>query len=124
LPDGVSVFLVTAKQQRKPVRSPNKPNGHRVQVIRAELAESDTATACGIVAQSSSPLIALCRKLIDAGHDPATALRAYRGDTLCLIVRSIGAATTLEINGAGTGFRPAREPDAAPPMRQNKQGSE
>jgi hypothetical protein len=32
----------------------------------------------------------MCRALITAGHDPASRLEAYRGNLLCLRVRSIG----------------------------------
>ena len=42
---------------------------------------------------------------------------------LCLVVRSIGQAAALEINGDGTGFRPRRQPDAAPPMRLKRSGA-
>ena len=54
--------------------------------------------------------------MVDAGHDPATPLEAWRNDVLCLRVRSIGEAAGLELNGEGTGFRPIRKPDAAPPI--------
>lgn len=73
--------------------------------IRAELVGDSKALACGFVINSSSPLLALCRKLVDAGYDPATSLEAYRDDTLCLKVRSIGEAARLEIKGNGKGFR-------------------
>jgi hypothetical protein len=65
--------------------------------LRAELIGSDCATAPGIDAHGSSPLLALCRKLVDAGHDPATPLLAYRGNTLALKVRSIGEGAKLTV---------------------------
>ena len=58
--------------------------------IRAEISGSETCAALGTTEQSPSPVIALCRKLLDAGHDPATPLEAWRGEPLCLRVRSIG----------------------------------
>jgi hypothetical protein len=58
--------------------------------------------------------------LVQAGYDPSTPLEVYRGRTLCLRIRSIGEAAALEINAYGTGFRPRREADAAPPVRQNR----
>jgi hypothetical protein len=88
------------------------------QTIRAELIGDDICTAIGITARSSTPVLQICRQLIAAGHDPATPLHAHRGDVLCLIIRAIGEAATLEANGNGTGFRRHRETDAAPPMRQ------
>jgi hypothetical protein len=64
--------------------------------IRADLIGHATASACGLVAHSGSPVIALCRRLVDAGHDPESSLEAYRGATLCLTVRSIGEAANLQ----------------------------
>ena len=78
--------------------------------IVAQLSDSDTCTALGLTAQSTSPVLALCRQLVAAGHDPAQPLHVFRGNTLALIIRSIAAR--LEINGEGTGFRPRRQPDA------------
>jgi hypothetical protein len=40
----------------------------------------------------------LCRALVEAGYDPTTPLEAYRGDMLCLRVRSIGEAADLRIS--------------------------
>ena len=79
------------------------------QAIRADLIDSDTCTALGLTCNSASPVLALCRALVEAGHDPATPLEAYRGTTLCLRVRSIGGAAAVEVNARGTGFvvRPA-----------------
>jgi hypothetical protein len=87
-----------------------------IDAITATLTGSDTATALGLTAQSSSPVIVLCRQLLAAGHDPALPLHAYRGGTLAVLVRSIGEAARLEINAYGTGFRPRRGADAAPPI--------
>jgi hypothetical protein len=61
--------------------------------------------ALAVTAHAAAPVLALCRKLVAAEHDPALPLEAYRGDVLCLRVRSIGKAAGLEINGEGTGFR-------------------
>jgi hypothetical protein len=88
--------------------------------LRAELVGSNTATALGITVTAAAPVLELCRKLIAAGHDPASRLDAYRGGILCLGVRSIGEAAQLEINGHGTGFKPVREGGAGPPRRQTR----
>jgi hypothetical protein len=45
-------------------------------------------------------------------------LWAYRGDTLALIVTSIGQGARLEVNARGTGFIPRRARRAASPMRR------
>ena len=89
--------------------------------IRAELKGCDRALSCGFVVRSSSPVLALCRKLVDAGYHLTTPLEAYRGDTLCLKVRSIGEAAGLRVNTKGTGFiKDAAAVPTATPMRQNR----
>lgn len=87
--------------------------------IRAEIAGSDTCVSSGITVRSPSPVLAICRALIDAGHDPATPLEAWRGHVLCLRVRSISEAARLEVNAHGTDFIRHRGRRAAAPMRQN-----
>jgi len=74
------------------------------QAIRAELIGCNACSALGITARGHAPVLALCHLLIEAGHDPNRPLLAYRGDTLCLRVRSIveGAALAVEDNRRGT----------------------
>jgi hypothetical protein len=72
-------------------------------IIRAEIVGDDTAVALGVTAHAPAPVLKLCTLLIEAGHDPAMPLHAYRGDMLCLKVRSIGEGARLECNH--TGFR-------------------
>jgi hypothetical protein len=74
-------------------------------VVRSELTGDDSCSALGFTAKSFSPVLALCRQLVEAGHDPSMPLEAWRGDVLCLRVRSIGEAAGLEINPRGTGFQ-------------------
>jgi hypothetical protein len=100
-------------------RKTKKRNADAISPIAAQLTGSNTATALGLTGRGNAPVIDLCSKLSDAGHDPRLPLHVYRGATLALIVSSVGAAAGLEINGDGTGFRPRCEPDAASPMRQN-----
>jgi hypothetical protein len=87
--------------------------------IRADLEGDDTCPALGVTVRSSSPVLALCRQLADAGHDPTTPLEAYRGNTLALRVKSIGQTAQLEVNADGTGFWQRAKARAAPPMRPN-----
>jgi hypothetical protein len=85
--------------------------------IRAQLIGSDRCNAIGFTARGAAPVLQLCRLLVGAGINPDTPLHAYRGDTLCLIVRSIGEAANLELNSKGTAF--VRRPQAvrtAPPI--------
>jgi hypothetical protein len=92
----------------------------RQAAIRAELRGDNICDSCGITVRSSIPVLALCRKLVQAGHDPATPLEAYRGDTLCLRVRSIGEGARLQINSQGRGFEPYQEPRPATLARKNE----
>lgn len=73
--------------------------------IRAELIGSDKATSEGITARGQSPVTMLCRQLIAAGFDPDRPLEAYRGQTLCLKVRSLADGGRLTV----------REGDNEPP---------
>jgi hypothetical protein len=54
----------------------------------------------------SAPVLALCRRLIEAGHEPERSLYAYRG---AVLVRSIGEAARLRIATHGVGFEPLPE---------------
>jgi hypothetical protein len=72
--------------------------------IPATLIGSDRCTAEGISVRAYAPVLALCRALIEAGHDPGRALHAHRGGVLALVVRSIGegAGLTVEDDRHGT----------------------
>jgi hypothetical protein len=98
----------------------DNPSQFSRKAIRADLIGSDICTALGLAIHSGSPILALCRALIEAGHDPATPLEAYRGETLCLRVRSIGEAANIEVNGnTRFTFVGERKRRTASPMRQN-----
>jgi hypothetical protein len=58
--------------------------------IRAEITGFDRCEAEGHTVRASAPVLAMCRKLVEAGFDPALPLHAYRADVLCLKVSSIG----------------------------------
>jgi hypothetical protein len=88
-----------SRAQARPCES-DSPNA-----IRAELIGNDTATGAGISITAYTPVLELCRRLVAAGHDPATPLQAYRGPILCLKVRSIGEAAGLRIAPTGVGFK-------------------
>jgi hypothetical protein len=80
-----------------------------IATIRAELSGSSICTASSIAAIDYAPVLAMCRRLLEAGHDPATCLEAYRGETLALRVRSIGEGATLEIGRRGFRAKTAGE---------------
>jgi hypothetical protein len=93
-------------------------------VISGELRGSRIAVALGITVRAYAPALALCRRLIAAGHDPRTRLELFRKNgTLALTVRSIGEGAQLRIGGDGTRFE--HSPDspqghrAASPMRRS-----
>ena len=65
----------------------------------------------------------MCRRMIEAGHDPSTRLEVYRGAILALTVRSIGEGSQLTVKSASNGTpvfvkKAERNSAAAPPMRQ------
>jgi hypothetical protein len=74
-----------------------------VQHLRAELGSDDSASALGITVRSPSPVLSMCRALVEAGHDPATPLRAYRGDVVALKIRTIGEGAKLTVEDDSRG---------------------
>jgi hypothetical protein len=74
----------------------NNASPSPAQPLRAVIIGSQ-AEAIGVTARGRAPVLALCRALIEAGHDPNTPLEAYRGTTLCLKVRSIGEGARLTV---------------------------
>jgi len=55
-----------------------------INIIRANIVSSNTATTCDITCNGTTPVLTLCRALIRAGHDPVSPLHCYRGDVLAL----------------------------------------
>ena len=98
----------------------HKPIGRRAQAsvtpIRDKLSGSDTCTALGITLRGHAPILLLCRRLIEAGHDPNRPLHTYRNETLCLTISSISAGACLEVNAKGTGFIRHPVVRTAPPV--------
>jgi hypothetical protein len=119
--DGEARKLVGATGERHTLLKTENQN--RQAALRAEITGSDECGALGITVTGSTPVLALCRLLVGAGHDPATPLEAWRGDVLCLRVRSIGEAAGLEINGHGSGFKRLRGGGAAPSIRWPTRGA-
>ncbi len=95
-------------------RKIKKRSADAISPIAAQFTGSNTTTALGLTGRGNAPVIDLCCKLSDAGHDPRLPLYVHRGATLALIVSSIGAAAGLEINDNGC------EPDAASPVRHGR----
>jgi hypothetical protein len=66
--------------------------------------------------RSDAVVCALCRRLVEAGHDPATPMKVYRGQILSLHVRSIGEAAKLTVKETrfGPRFIPWRPFEGSP----------
>src|SRR5262245_64120594 len=67
----------------------NSIDPRRLAALCADLVGSDICTAPAIIARSYAPVLALCRRLVEAGLDLARPLHVYGGDTLALVVRSV-----------------------------------
>jgi hypothetical protein len=96
------------------------PAGKNQEAIRAELFGADCCKGLGVEARGAAPVLALCRKLVEAGINRALALEAYRGDILCLRIRSIGEGAWLRVGTHGVGFERVPECTAGPPVRQSR----
>ena len=71
--------------------------------IRAALIGSNRCEAEGLSARGYAPVLQLCRELVAAGFNPACSLEAWRGQTSCLRIRSIGEAARLTVEDDGNG---------------------
>jgi hypothetical protein len=94
--------------------------------IQTSLTGSRTCSALGVSVTGHAPVLALCRALVAAGHDPGRALHAFRGATLCLKVRSIDESSRLTVEDDRHGtprFRLKRDRGygAGAPIDQNDQ---
>jgi hypothetical protein len=72
--------------------------------------------------RSSTPVLAICRRLVAAGLDPGRPLIAFRGEMVCLVIRSIGEGAALTVDEHnGTRFakwKPFPRSAVASPVRQ------
>jgi hypothetical protein len=93
------------------------------QAICAVIVGTDRCDALGHKVRAAAPVLALCRELIEAGHDPGRSLDVYRGDVLALRVRSIGEVAGLSIRGDGVGFRCGTEMVGASLVRFSPQAA-
>jgi hypothetical protein len=94
--------------------------------IRAVLAGNDKCTAEGITVRAAAPALAICRRLIAAGFDSSRSLHAYRGDTLCLVVRSIGKGAELVIDErrmAPARWKPIRRAEVTPSISRRRRAA-
>ena len=93
------------------------------QAICAVIVGTEQCEALGHKVRASAPVLALCRELIEAGHDPGRRLDVYRGNVLVLRVRSISEVARLSIRGDGVGFRRAPEMVGASLVRFSEQAA-
>jgi hypothetical protein len=94
------------KVNRTGKREPSSRLPANSSTIRADLTGSSSCTAVGVTARGNAPGLALCRRLVEAGHDPATRLEVYRGTTLALRIRSIGEGAKLTVRESTKDGRP------------------
>jgi hypothetical protein len=68
-------------------------------VIRASLTADDTAVCAqaGLTVTSASPIITLCRLLIESGFDPAERLLVYRDGALVFGVSNLRHGAGLKL---------------------------
>ena len=83
---GRQVISQTTRQQR----SAQRP-------IRATLIKSNRCEAEGLSVCGYAPVLEMCRELLAAGFHPACPLEAWRGETLCLRVRSISESAGFTV---------------------------
>jgi hypothetical protein len=108
--DGIADHVGTIAKPSS--QSPQAP------VLRVELI-GDGCTAAGLTARGSSPVLQLCRELIEAGHDPARPLHTYRDGVLALVIRNLGEAAGLRVNPKSNGFVGPSDGPTGPLARQN-----
>ena len=70
------------------VNSLATPRRQPAQAIRAELRGDNECRAAGLITRGTTPILAMCRKLVAAGVNPATPLECYRGPTLAITARA------------------------------------
>ena len=58
--------------------------------IVASVEGSDLCHAEGFTVRNNAPILAMCRRLVEAGYDPHRPLMAFRGSELAMQVSSIG----------------------------------
>jgi hypothetical protein len=93
------------------------PGSFVIHIIRALIVGTNQCEAQGHKVRGAAPVLALCRELIEAGHDPSCQLHAYHNGVLALRVRSIGETAGLTIRGDGVGFRRGAEMVGTSPIR-------
>jgi hypothetical protein len=91
--------------------------------LRADLVGIGLIIIGDLSACSATPILAACGQLVELGIDPRTPLHCCRGGQLAVIVRGIGEAARLEINGNGGGIGFVRRRGAmvaASPVRNSE----
>ena len=79
------------------------PHARGNKIVRAELIGADTCTAAGLTVRGNAAALAICRKLIAAGHDPDSGLDVYRNGVLSLRIRSIAAGAGIDVQDDNRG---------------------
>jgi hypothetical protein len=85
------------------MQSVHSPLAGGNKIVRAELIGSSTRTSAGLTVRGNVPALAICRKLIAAGHDPDCAFEVYRNGVLSLRIRSIAAGAGIDVQDDNRG---------------------
>lgn len=82
--------------------------------VVCQIINSDCCDFDGLVVKHNAPVLAMCRKLIDAGYDPHRPLEAYRGEVLCIRISSIGYGAQFTVKDSQCGTPVLRRYSEAP----------
>jgi hypothetical protein len=98
-PGAVAALEASVSDQlgRQVAAKNNRQAGFAQRVIRAMLIGTNRCEAEGLSVCRYAPVLELCRELVAVGFHPACPLEVWRGQTLCLRVRSIGEAAQLTV---------------------------
>jgi hypothetical protein len=81
--------------------------------VKVYLVGMREAEADGFCASGDTPILSLCRRLIDAGYDPQCPVHVHRGDALAMTISSLGYGARLRVKERNDG-RPVFAPFIAP----------
>lgn len=71
--------------------------------VKVYLVGMREAEADGFCASGETPILNLCRQLIEAGYDADRAVYVYRGDALAMTISSLGYGARLRVKERNDG---------------------
>lgn len=94
---GVEARELEQLERRLEVLAIAETSTRQEHAVRAEIIGEDRCEAENLSARGPSLVLALCRKLIEAGFDPGRPPHVYRGAVPALSIRSIAAGARLTV---------------------------